>query len=273
MVNHTEPNEDVAQVASEPRDKPSTIKEDVSTRKVALISGGSRGLGAELVAGFLKRRYRVATLSRTKTDFIDRMLRAQRRQIDFHWNSVDGCDHDALHEFVVGVVGQFGRIDVLVNNAGMATEGVLPTMRVRDIVEAVDVNLTAALVLSQICSRVMLRQGSGCIVNISSVNAIRGRSGVAVYSATKAALDGLTRSLARELGPRNIRVNSVAPGYFESDMVKEMTEENTQRIARRTPLGRLARIEDVANAVQFLASDQASFITGQTIVVDGGITC
>jgi 3-oxoacyl-[acyl-carrier protein] reductase len=94
-----------------------------------------------------------------------------------------------------------------------------------------------------------------------------------VYSATKAALDGLTRSLARELGPRNIRVNSVAPGYFESDMVKDMTEQDRQRIARRTPLGRLARIEDVANAVQFLASEQASFITGQTIVVDGGITC
>lgn len=273
MVNHTEATKDIPQVASDPREEPNTTKTNVSARKVVLISGGSRGLGAELVAGFLKRRYCVATLSRAKTDFIDQMLRAQRRRIDFHWDAVDGCDHDALHEFVAKVVGQFGRIDVLVNNAGMAIEGVLPTMRVRDIVEVVDVNLTAALVLSQICSRVMLRQGSGCIVNISSVNAVRGRPGVAVYSATKAALDGLTRSLARELGPRNIRVNSVAPGYFESDMVKEMTEENKQRIARRTPLGRLARMEDVANAVQFLASDQASFITGQTIVVDGGITC
>jgi 3-oxoacyl-[acyl-carrier protein] reductase len=273
MVTRSEATEDVPQVASDPREKPSTTRTNVSTRKVALISGGSRGLGAELVAGFLKRRYCVATLSRAKTDFIDRTLRAQRRRIDFHWEAVDGCDHNALHEFVANVVGQFGRIDVLVNNARMAIEGVLPTMRVRDIVEAVDVNLTAALVLSQVCSRVMLRQGYGCIVNISSVNAVRGRSGVAVYSATKAALDGLTRSLARELGPRNIRVNSVAPGYFESDMVKDMTEENKQRIARRTPLGRLARIEDVANAVQFLASEQASFVTGQTIVVDGGITC
>jgi 3-oxoacyl-[acyl-carrier protein] reductase len=119
----------------------------------------------------------------------------------------------------------------------------------------------------------MLRQGSGCIVNISSVNAIRGHSGVAVYSATKAALDGMTRSLARELGPRKIRVNSVAPGYFDSDMVSDMTEEQKQRIARRTPLGRLARIDEVASAVHFLTSDQASFITGQTLVVDGGITC
>jgi 3-oxoacyl-[acyl-carrier protein] reductase len=273
MVNSTEATKDVLQAPSDPCEKLGTTNTNVSTRKVALISGGSRGLGAELVAGFLKRRYCVATLSRAKTDFIDSMLRAQRRRRDFHWDAVDGRDHDALQEFVAKVVGQFGRIDVLVNNAGMAIEGVLPTMRVRDIVETVDLNLTAALVLSQVCSRVMLRQGSGCIVNISSVNAVRGRSGVAVYSATKAALDGLTRSLARELGPRNVRVNSVAPGYFESDMVKDMTEEHKQRIARRTPLGRLARVEDIANAIQFLASEQASFITGQTIVVDGGITC
>jgi 3-oxoacyl-[acyl-carrier protein] reductase len=171
------------------------------------------------------------------------------------------------------IADRFGRIDVLVNNLGIAVDGVLPTMRTQDISQGVQVNLTAALVLSQACSRVMLRQGRGCIVNISSVNAIRGHTGVAVYSATKAGLDGLTRSLARELGPRNIRVNSVAPGYFESEMARGVTEEQKQRIVRRTPLGRLASAEDIANAVYFLVSEQASFITGQILVVDGGITC
>jgi 3-oxoacyl-[acyl-carrier protein] reductase len=241
-------------------------------RKVALISGGSRGLGAELVTGFLDRRYAVATLSRTETAFISRMLRA-RRPRQFLWSSVDGRDVEALQAFVKEVGKQLGRIDVLVNNAGMAMEGVLATMQTREIIEVIEANLTAALVLARACSRFMLRQGSGCIVNISSVHAIRGHSGVAVYSATKAALDGLTRSLARELGPRQIRVNSVAPGYFESDMVAGMAPEQKQRIARRTPLGRLARIDEVSNAVHFLVSEQASFITGQTLVVDGGITC
>ena len=240
--------------------------------KVALVSGGSRGLGAELVTGFLDRSYRVATLSRTKTDFIAHMLRTGKRR-HFHWSSVDGRDHDALRAFVKDAGERFGRIDVLVNNAGIAMEGILPTMRQSDIVEAVEVNLTSALVLAHACSRLMLRQGSGCIVNISSVNAIRGHPRVAVYSATKAALDGLTRSLARELGPRRIRVNSVAPGYFESDMVSDMAREQKQRIARRTPLGRLARMDEVADAVHFLSSERASFITGQTLVVDGGITC
>ena len=241
-------------------------------KKVALVSGGSRGLGAELVSGFLDRRYGVATLSRTKTAFIAKLLRARERR-DFYWRAVDGRDHEALRAFVKEVCERLGRIDVLVNNAGIGTEGVLPTMRLCDIAEAIEVNFTAALVLTQACSRPMLRQGSGCIVNISSVHAIRGHSGVAVYSATKAALDGLTRSLARELGPRKIRVNSVAPGYFDSDMVSDMAKDQKERIARRTPLGRLARIDEVANAVHFLSSDQASFITGQTLVVDGGITC
>jgi 3-oxoacyl-[acyl-carrier protein] reductase len=119
----------------------------------------------------------------------------------------------------------------------------------------------------------MAARGSGCILNISSVNAVRGNAGVAVYSATKAALDGFTRALARELGPRNVRVNSLAPGYFDSDMVSGLTERQVQKLVRATPLGRLGTIEEIAEAALFLISPAASFITGHTLVVDGGLTC
>ncbi len=242
-------------------------------RAVALVSGGSRGLGVALVGGFLSRGYAVATLSRQRTAFIDRTRAERKTRDDFLWDCVDMLDSDALRSFVARAAERFGRIDILVNNAGVAAEGVLPTARREAIEDVIEVNLTAAILLAQACARVMLRQHRGSIINISSVNAIRGRPGVSVYSATKAALDGLTRSLARELGPRNIRVNSVAPGYFDSDMVGAIDSGEKERIARRTPLGRLARAEEVAEAVFFLASDRASFITGQTLVVDGGITC
>lgn len=248
-------------------------KRVLSRKPVALISGGSRGLGAELVTGFHERGYRIATISRSATSFIERMQTKDPHGRDFLWAAIDGQDAEAVRAFVKEVIAKFGRIDVLVNNAGIGAEGVLATMRVQEIRDCISANLTAAALLAQACSRVMLRQASGCIINISSVNALRGHAGVCIYSAAKAGVDGLTRSLARELGPRNIRVNSVAPGYFESRMVADISDKTRQQIARRTPLGRLGRAADIANAVHFLASDQAAFVTGQVIAVDGGLTC
>lgn len=237
---------------------------------VAIISGGSRGLGRALVERCLAEGYRVATYSRQGTPFT-----AGLRTLGGHafWREVDGADADAVDAFVGCAAERFGRLDAIVNNAGLGIDGVLSTMRVCDVQRVVDVNLNGAIYLVQSAAKLMLRQRSGAIVNVSSVNAVRGHAGVAVYSATKAALDGLTRSLARELGPRNIRVNSVAPGYFRSEMVDELSEEARARIARRTPLGRLGAVADVVEAVLFLLSSRAAFITGQTLVVDGGITC
>jgi 3-oxoacyl-[acyl-carrier protein] reductase len=237
---------------------------------VVIVSGGSRGLGRALIERCLADGYRVATYSRKGTPFTDELASLAGRAC---WQEVDGTDPDAVDDFVRLIAERFGRIDAVVNNAGVGLDGVLATMRIDDVQRVVNVNLNSALYLAQSTSKLMLRQRSGCIINVSSVNAIRGHAGVAVYSATKAALDGLTRSLARELGPRNIRVNSVAPGYFESDMVGELAEEAKARIIRRTPLGRLGVTADVVEAVLFLLSSRASFITGQTLIVDGGITC
>jgi 3-oxoacyl-[acyl-carrier protein] reductase len=153
------------------------------------------------------------------------------------------------------------------------TEGLLALSRDADVHRQVSMNLEAAILLTRACLKGMLAQGSGSIVNISSVNALRGHTGVSVYSATKAALIGLTRSLAVELGPGGIRVNCVAPGYFQSEMTSGFSEEQRSRIARRTPLRRLGTVEDIVAAIRFFNSPEAAFITGQLIAVDGGFTC
>jgi 3-oxoacyl-[acyl-carrier protein] reductase len=238
-----------------------------------LVSGGSRGLGAAIVRRCLEAAYIVATFSRSASPFITGEQDRDPARARFHWAAVDARDDRALAAFVEDVTDRYGGVDVLVNNAAVGRFGAFPLMRLGDIDEALDVNLRTNLLLARLCTPGMVERGAGCILNISSVNALRGSGGVAVYSATKAALDGFTRALARELGPTGIRVNSLAPGYFASDMVGGLTERQLQRLIRSTPLGRLATAGEIADAALFLISPAASFITGHTLVVDGGITC
>ena len=240
-------------------------------RPVALVSGGSRGLGATLVQRFLAAGHRVAAFSRSPTPLVEE-LQAEAGEA-FRWEAVDAEDREAVRGFVERVARGFGRLDVAVNNAGVGVDGLLATMRPDDVDRIVSVNLGCALHLARAASRAMLRQRGGVILNVSSIHGVRGHPGVAVYSATKAALDGLTRSLARELGPKGIRVNSVAPGYFDSDMVSGLSDEIRAKLVRRTPLRRLVTVDDVAELVLFLASERAALVTGQTVVVDGGFTC
>ncbi len=238
---------------------------------VWLISGGSRGLGAGLVETCLKEGDRVATFSRSRTAFIERCEAAYGDR--FLWRALDALDYDGMREFVQLVESTMGSIDTLVNTAAGGLDGVIALARPDPIRNTLLVNVESAVRLTQRVVRVMLRKGHGSIVNVTSVNGIRGYTGVAVYSATKAAIDGMTRSLARELGERGVRVNSVAPGYFESEMVSEVSEAEKNKITRRTPLGRLATIDEIVKPIRFLASDDAAFVTGQILTVDGGLTC
>ena len=238
---------------------------------VAVVSGGSRGLGQVLVERLLAEGWRVATFSRKENDFI--LETAGRYPEAFFWAPADLGDPRAMPEFGKAVGRRFGRCDLLVNNAGVLHQGLFLTTGNDRIETLIANNLTAPVQLTQACAKLMVRAGGGSIVNVSSINAIRGFRGVAVYAAAKAGLDGFSRALARELGAFNIRVNSVIPGYFDSDMTAGVTDLNREKIQRRTPLGRLGTAQEVANSILFLASPDAQFVTGQALVIDGGITC
>ena len=240
---------------------------------VVIVSGGSKGLGRGLVEALAEAGHTVATFSRSPTPFTDERMQADPDRHRFLWESVDGTDRERVSKFVHDVKQRYGRIDGLVNNAGVAVEGVFPLVREDDLRKVIGTNLEATIHLAQATSRVMLTQRSGSIVNITSIVGLRGYAGLSIYSATKGALDAFTRSLARELGPRGIRVNSVAPGYLDTDLSATLDPEQRGQIVRRTPLGRLGTPEDVAGAVMFLLGDASRFITGITLVIDGGITC
>lgn len=238
--------------------------------KVAVVSGGSKGLGLNICRALLAEGYCVATFSRKSTPELEELIDAHQGQL--YWESVDLADDASLTGFLQRVKENFGRIGYLVNSAGMAVEGLLTMMRTADISKMLRVNLEGAINLSQACIKQMMVGRFGVIVNVSSIVGVRGYKGVGAYSATKAALDGFTRSLSKEVGSIGIRVNSIAPGFMETEMTSELTDQQKGRIIRQTPLGRLGTVEDVSSVVRFLLSEQSKFITGQTFVVDGGLT-
>ncbi|NOS80346.1 MAG: SDR family oxidoreductase [Nitrospira sp.] len=238
---------------------------------VVLISGGSRGLGLVMVTSLLDYGYSVATFSRRPGEAIDRLKDKYGERFSFFEG--DMSDQVSLGSVVKRVEKDCGPIDALINNAGIATDGVLATMQPGQIEQVIAVNLTGTLLLTRLVVRQMVVRSRGSIINISSIIGLRGYAGLAAYSATKAGLDGMTRGLARELGPRNIRVNSIAPGYLETEMTHGLDDKQRFQIVRRTPLGRLGTPDDIVGSIRFLLSPESGFITGQVIAIDGGITC
>jgi 3-oxoacyl-[acyl-carrier protein] reductase len=237
-----------------------------------LVTGGSRGLGAGIVSCYLADGARVATCSRSSSPQVERWLADPSLADRFCYRALDLADRAAATAYVKEVIGRFGHIDALVNNAGVAHADTLALTSDDAIDTVIDLNLKGTLAITRAVSRHMLARRSGSIVNISSIVGLSGYRGLTVYSATKAALDGLTRSLSRELGSRGIRVNSVAPGYLRTEMSHGLDEDQLGQIVRRTPAGRLGEPDDVYAAVRFLNSAEAAFITGHTLVVDGGLT-
>jgi 3-oxoacyl-[acyl-carrier protein] reductase len=240
--------------------------------RVVLVTGGSRGLGAGIVRSYLDSGDLVATCARSSTPDVEAWQSDPATAERFLFTKADLAVREDADAFVKAAVDRWGHVDVLVNNAGVARDGIHAMVSDEDIDTVVDLNIKGTLYVSRAVSRRMLARRSGFIVNISSIVGLSGYRGLATYSATKAALDGLTRALARELGSRGIVVNGVAPGYLRTEMSHGLDEEQLGQIVRRTPAGRLGDPEDIARVVQFLTDPAGSYLTGQVIVVDGGLT-
>ncbi len=244
----------------------------MNTPPVVVVTGGSRGLGAGIVRAYLKSGALVATCARSSTPEVEAWLTDPDTSERLLFQPADLARPEDAKRFVGAVIERWGRVDVLVNNAGVARDGILGMFSDDDLDAVIDLNLKGTLYVTRLVSRRMLARRSGSIVNISSIVGLSGYRGLAVYSATKAALDGLTRALARELGSRGITVNSVAPGYLRTEMSHGLDESQLQQIVRRTPAGRLGDADDIARVVQFLTAPGNDYLTGQVIVVDGGLT-
>ena len=243
-----------------------------SDQRVVIVTGGSRGLGAGIVRSYLESGDRVATCSRSITPEVEAWQKDPETADRFLFVPADLSQRADADAFVSAVIEKWGQVDVLVNNAGVARDGILGMASDDDIDIVIDLNLKGTLYVTRQVARRMLARRSGTIVNISSIVGRSGYRGLAVYSATKAALDGLTRALARELGSRGITVNGIAPGYLRTEMSHGLDEDQLQQIVRRTPAGRLGDPEDIARACQFLTDPRNTYLTGHVLVVDGGLT-
>lgn len=243
----------------------------MSDGDVVIVTGTSGGLGGAITARLLTGGYDVVGVARRDVTVAD-LPEVGAVSGAYHHRCFDLADTAGIADLVGGIAKEVGAPYALVNNAALGNDGMLPTMHNSEIESMIAVNVTASILLAKYAVRHMLSARRGRIVNISSIVARTGYRGLAAYGASKAALDGLTRSLARDVGPRGVTVNSVAPGFLPTDMTSTLGDENLERIRKRSALGRFAELADVAATVEFLLGDSAGSITGTTLTVDAGST-
>ena len=241
-------------------------------KKVALITGATRGIGREIALTLAEEGYNIALNYRKANEELE-ILRKEIEEKGVKCLAVCGdvSNFEEVEKFVKEIISEFGRIDVLVNNAGITKDMLLMRMKKEDFESVVDVNLVGTFNVTKNVISYMMKARSGRIVNISSVVGISGNAGQTNYSASKAGIIGFTKILAKEVASRNINVNAVAPGFIETNMTEVLKEEIKEEIAKSIPLKRMGKAKDVANLVKFLVSEDSSYITGQVINVDGGM--
>lgn len=241
--------------------------------KHVLITGASRGIGAATAKLFAQHGAELYLNARTE-QALDDVVSAISDIVPeaiCHRLPFDVSDPQAVKSGFQQLFKQSRRLDVLVNNAGIYHEGLLSLVAAPQIKDTFDTNCFSAIYCSQFASRMMLRSGGGSIINLSSIIGTRGAKGNSIYSASKAALLGITQSLSKELAASNIRVNAVAPGIIDTDLTKQLSEENKQALLNNISMGRIGTADEVANSILFLASDMSAYVTGQVLGVDGGM--
>jgi 3-oxoacyl-[acyl-carrier protein] reductase len=242
------------------------------TGKIALVTGGGRGIGRAICLELARQGANVAVNyagnAKTAEETVAACKELGVQAIAIQANVADA---QACQDMVKQVLDTFGRIDILVNNAGITRDNLALSISEADFDAVLDTNLKGAFCCCKAAYRPMMRQRYGRIINMSSVVGLRGNAGQANYSASKAGLIGLTKSLAKELAGRKVTVNAVAPGFIDTDMTAVLSEQAKEAMLRTIPMARLGQAEDVAHAVAFFASDEAAYITGQVLCVDGGM--
>lgn len=240
--------------------------------KVALVTGASRGIGRATAIKLAEAGADVVVNyagSTDKANEVAEQIKALGREAITYQCNVS--DSDAVQSMVKDVIAKFGRLDILVNNAGITRDNLLMRMKENEWDDVIDTNLKGVFLCTKAVTRQMMKQRSGRIINVASIVGVIGNPGQANYVAAKAGVIGLTKSSARELASRGITVNAVAPGFIATDMTDQLADEQKEAMLQQIPLAKFGLASDIANAVLFLASDDANYITGQTIHVDGGM--
>ena len=241
--------------------------------KNVIVTGGSRGIGRAICIKLAKEGYNVIfNYSKNNTEAEKTIKECEKYNVVVKGYKADITNSDECQELVRKAIDEFGSIDVLVNNAGITRDSLIMRMKDEDFNDVLRVNLSGTFYMIKAVSKYMIKNRSGSIINMSSIVGLTGNAGQINYSASKAGIVGLTKSAAKELASKKIRVNAIAPGMIDTDMTRVLSEDIRNKIIDSIPLKEIGKPEDIANAVAFLASDMSRYITGQILTVDGGMS-